>query len=160
MITSVNFPEARPRKSLVVAEGFFDAAAIDVVAPGDALGVDAEEDLDAVAGPFGDLGRFDAAVEPGGQAGVAQVVRPPGERRVGDDRGERKEAGTLPGASVDALGQVTAAFPSEESAVRCGAELGDVPVQVSGQCRVAWDGPDFFFRAVLELPWIAAPAGF
>ena len=41
---------------------------------GEAFGVDAEEDGDAVAGPFGDLGGSHAGVEPGGQAGVAQVV--------------------------------------------------------------------------------------
>jgi len=41
----------------------------------DALGVDPEQDVDAVAGPFGDLGGGDSAVEPGGEAGVPEVVR-------------------------------------------------------------------------------------
>jgi hypothetical protein len=34
-----------------------------------------------VPSPVSDLGRVDAAVEPGGQAGVPQVIWAPGERR-------------------------------------------------------------------------------
>jgi hypothetical protein len=48
---------------------------------GEAFGVNAEEDGDAVVGPFGDLGGGDAGVEPGGQACVPQVVRALSERR-------------------------------------------------------------------------------
>lgn len=55
-----------------VAEGFFDAVAVDVATAGDAPGADAEEDLDAVVGPLGDLGGFYASVEAGGQTCVAQ----------------------------------------------------------------------------------------
>jgi hypothetical protein len=33
-----------------------------------------------VPGPLGHLGGVDAAVQPGGQAGVAQIVWSPGER--------------------------------------------------------------------------------
>jgi hypothetical protein len=55
-----------------------DAALGKVLLPGEALGVDAEQHVDAVPGPLGDLSRSDAAVEPGGQARMAQVVGPPG----------------------------------------------------------------------------------
>lgn len=46
----------------------------------DAFGVGAEEDGDAVAGSFGDLGRGYAFVEPGGDGGVAEVVGAFGEQ--------------------------------------------------------------------------------
>src|ERR1022692_2001530 len=141
--------EIRPLATVeVAAEGFFDAAAVDVVSPGDALGVNAQEHLDAVASPFGDLGRLDAAVEPGRQAGVAQVVGPPGKSRVRDRRGEREETGTLPGPAVDAFGQVAAAFAAEDPAIRGSTELADMPVDVLGERRVARDGPDFVLGAV------------
>src|SRR5680860_610044 len=39
----------------------------------DALGVDLEEHVDAVAGPLGDLGRRDARVEPGGPENSPRV---------------------------------------------------------------------------------------
>lgn len=77
----VLFGFGRGRSSRVVAEGLGDAALGDFVLAVDALGVDAQQDLDAVAGPLGDLGRRDAGVEPAGQAGVPQVVDALGERR-------------------------------------------------------------------------------
>lgn len=40
----------------------------------DAGGIGGEQDGNAVAGPLSDLGGWDAAVEPRGQAGLAQVV--------------------------------------------------------------------------------------
>jgi hypothetical protein len=43
----------------------------------DAHGVNPEQHVDAMPGPLGDLSRIDAAVEPRGQAGMPQVVRPP-----------------------------------------------------------------------------------
>jgi hypothetical protein len=46
----------------------------------DAVGVDAQQDLDRVAGPLGDLGRWDARVQPPGQARVPEVVDPGCER--------------------------------------------------------------------------------
>jgi hypothetical protein len=57
---------------IIVAECVFYAPAVDLVAAMDALGVDAEQDINAVAGPFGDLGGVDAGVQPGGQAGGGQ----------------------------------------------------------------------------------------
>jgi len=48
--------------SFVVAECVFNALAVELVAAMDAFGVDAEQDIDAVAGPLGDLGGVDACV--------------------------------------------------------------------------------------------------
>jgi hypothetical protein len=42
----------------------------------DALGVDAKEDVDAVAGPLGDLGSVHASVEPERYRRMPEVVRP------------------------------------------------------------------------------------
>ena len=56
--------------------GFFETAEGRSFGVGEAFGVDAEKDGDAVACPLGDLGGGDASVQPGGQAGVAQVVGP------------------------------------------------------------------------------------
>lgn len=64
---------------VVVAQSVFDPLPVELVAAVDALGVDTQQDVDAVAGPLGNLGGIDAGVQPGGQAGVAQVVGPPGE---------------------------------------------------------------------------------
>lgn len=58
-----------------------DAALVGLVLAVDALGVDPQQDRDAVACPLGDLGGRDASAEPGGHACVAEVVDPPGERR-------------------------------------------------------------------------------
>jgi hypothetical protein len=46
--------------------GCFEAAEGGLLGVGEAFGVDAEEDGDAVAGPFGDLRGGDACVQPGG----------------------------------------------------------------------------------------------
>ena len=46
----------------------------------DALGVDPEQDFDAVPCPRGYLGRLHPGIEPQRQAGVAEVVDPLGER--------------------------------------------------------------------------------
>jgi len=66
---------------LAVAKGLADAAAGELVLAEDALGVDSQENVDTVPGPFGDLGWEDAAVQPCGQAGVPEVVWPPGQGR-------------------------------------------------------------------------------
>jgi hypothetical protein len=46
----------------------------------DAVGVDLEQDGDAVAGAAGDLGGGHAGVQPQGHGGVAQVVGSAGQR--------------------------------------------------------------------------------
>ena len=48
-----------------------DARVGDVLAVVEALGVDAEQDFDAVPGPLGDIGSGDSGVEPEGHCRVA-----------------------------------------------------------------------------------------
>jgi hypothetical protein len=63
-----------------VAQGVFDAPLGYMVVPVDALGVDLEQDGDAVPGPLGDLGGRDAPVKPGRDTRVPEVVDALGQR--------------------------------------------------------------------------------
>ena len=47
----------------------------------DAVGVDLEQDGDAVAGAAGNFGGGDPGVQPEGDGGVPQVIRAAGQRR-------------------------------------------------------------------------------
>jgi len=58
-----------------------DACPRDIILAVDALGVDPEEDIHAVPGPLGDLGRRDPGIQPSRNGCVAQVVRVLGQRR-------------------------------------------------------------------------------
>lgn len=62
-----------------VGKGGGDPALGDLVLAFEALGVDAQHDLDAVTSPFGDLGCGYSSVEPARQACVAKVVWAAGE---------------------------------------------------------------------------------
>src|SRR5216684_804279 len=145
--------------AVVVAEGIFDPLAVDLVPSVDALGVDPHQHLHRVACPLGDLGRVHPGVEPRGQAGVPQVIRPPRERRGFQGRSECEEPGALPHAAVDAFGQVPATLAAEQPAIRGGAELADVPAQVPGQGRMAGHRAHLALGAVFQFPGIAAPPG-
>ena len=57
-----------------------DAAFIELVLAVNALGVDPEQDGDAVPRPLGDLNRRHARAEPGGHACVPEVVDASRER--------------------------------------------------------------------------------
>ena len=73
------------------------AAALGISVPG----ADAQEDGDAVASPFGDLGRVDARVEPGGEAGVAWFRRqPPPAGKSRGTAGRRYDAPPIASAQV------------------------------------------------------------
>ncbi len=63
-----------------VAQRLADPALGDLVLPDDAPGVDLEQDVDAVASPFGDLGGWNSAIEPRRETGVPEVVRAPRQR--------------------------------------------------------------------------------
>lgn len=65
---------------VVGLQRFLDATPGGIFLSGNALGIDAEEHFDALPSPFGDLGGRHTGVELGGDAGVAEVVGPPGER--------------------------------------------------------------------------------
>src|SRR5215471_19607023 len=101
----------------VMAQGFVDAALGEFVLARDALGVDAQQHVHAVPGPFGHLGGIDAAVQPRRQAGVPQVVWPPGQRRGLLGRGEGQLACLNPGTAVGDGGQFAAPHTGEETAV-------------------------------------------
>jgi hypothetical protein len=126
---------------------------------GEAFGVDAEEDGDAVACPFGDLGRGDGGVEPGGQAGVAEVVRTFGERGFVLGWGEDGLAGFVPGAADDGVGGEVAAFGAEQAAVGCGAVFGEVLAEQPAEGRGDRDRADVAGGPVLELALLAAFSG-
>jgi hypothetical protein len=64
----------------LLPQRFADPALGELVLAGNALCVDAQQHIDAVPCPLGHLGWVDAAVEPRGQAGVPEVIWPPGER--------------------------------------------------------------------------------
>jgi hypothetical protein len=91
----------------------------------DAAGIDAKQNIDAVSGPFGDVGWRYAGIEPEGDRGVAKGVWP--IREWGRDllRCEGEDACGCPDVGV--TGADDAASPGmEESAVRNGAELREV----------------------------------
>jgi len=60
------------------------------------VGVDLEQDRDAVPGAAGDLGRGHPGFQPQGDVGVAQVVRAAGEREALLGGGECRLAGLVP----------------------------------------------------------------
>ena len=77
-----------------------DAALVELVLAVDALGVDPQQDSDAVPCPLGDLRRGNARAESGGHAGVAEVVHPPGERGAVLGLGEGVETSEVPHSPV------------------------------------------------------------
>jgi len=110
-----------PRSALglamsVLAQRFTDAALGEFVLAHDALGIDPQQYVHAVSGPLGYLGRVDAAVEPRGQAGMAEVVRAPGERRGLLCCGEGRLTRSDPGPPVGDRGQIAAPDAAEEAA--------------------------------------------
>jgi hypothetical protein len=64
-----------------LAQCFADPALGELVLAHDTFGVDPEQHVHAVTGPVRYLGGVDTAVQPSGQTGMPQVVRPPGEWR-------------------------------------------------------------------------------
>ena len=92
---------ARPRLRMsgfllsccLVAEGVVDALVGGVGLSVDAVGVDLEQDGDAVPGAAGDFGGRDAGVQPQGDGGVPQVVGAAGQRGGVLGGGQRGGAG-------------------------------------------------------------------
>ena len=60
--------------------GFLDTALGFVLLAGDALGVDPQQNVHAVASPLGNLGRGNPGVQPGGNRRMPQIVRAPGQQ--------------------------------------------------------------------------------
>ena len=113
----------------VLSQCFADPAFRELILADDALGVDPKKHVDAVPGPFGDLGWLDAAVEPRGEAGVPQVVGPPGEGRGLFRGGERGLAGPDPRAPIGDGGKLGAAYSAEQAAIRHRVKLREVMAQ-------------------------------
>lgn len=105
-----------------------------------------------MAGPFGDLGGIDAAVESSGQAGVPEIIRPPGQGRGLLCCGERRLARFDPRTLVGDRAQLAAPDAAEHAAVRCGAELLKVIAQQPRKLGMGGHDPAVAFRPVLELP--------
>lgn len=68
------------RGSLGEAQREGDTMARGVLLSGDALGVDPQQQSDAVPGPLGHLRRRDPCVQPGGNRRMAEIVRAARER--------------------------------------------------------------------------------
>jgi hypothetical protein len=102
----------------------------------------------------------DAGVEPGGQAGVAQVVGAFGQ--WGGSLGWRQGglAGVLPGGGAYGVGEQITGFTAEQAAVGGGVVFGEVVAQQSGERWGDRDWADFFDGAVFEVSAFAAGAGF
>jgi len=66
-----------------LAQGLANPGLGEFILAYDAFGIDPQQDFDAVPGPFRDLCRVYAAVQPRRQASMAEVVGPPGEGRGG-----------------------------------------------------------------------------
>ena len=76
--------------------------------------------------PLGYLGRVDAAVEPRGQAGVPEVVRPPRERGSLLRSAQSRLARFDPGTPVGDGRQFAGPYAVEQAAVRSRGETGKV----------------------------------
>lgn len=74
----------------------------------EAVGIDPQQHVHAVASPLGNTLWFDARPEPCGDAGVPQVIRALRERRGHLGISEREHAGLRPHSAVGALRKVAA----------------------------------------------------
>src|ERR1700689_4280540 len=109
--------------------GVGDALVGGVGLPVDAVGVDFEQDDDAVPGAARDLGGGHARVQGQGHARVPQVVGPGGERGGVLGGGERGGAGVSPDGAVGAVLDEPAAHGEEDPPVGGGA----VPLEVGAK---------------------------
>ena len=79
-----------------------------------------------MAGLLGDVAGGDAAVEPGGHGGVAEVVGAAGKRGGVLVGCQCSPPGAVPEAGVGDAGEVATALTAEESVVVVGAEIGEM----------------------------------
>jgi hypothetical protein len=86
----------QPGWLVVGAQEPFDALVVDGLPVIQALRITGQENLDAVAGPLGDLGRVGARAQPGGQRRVAQVVGAFRERGAGEGGWQGEGTGLVP----------------------------------------------------------------
>ena len=105
----------------------------DVLAVIEALGVDAEQDFDAVPGPLGDPWRRHPGRQPERYRRVTQVVGPSGQGRGDLGRGQGQGPGLGPHVADRCRGDGVAPFAAEDPTVRCHAEGLDVRAEDGDQ---------------------------
>ncbi len=116
----------------------------------EAVCVDTEKDLDAVACPFGDLGCGYPAVEPGGKACVAQIVGSAGERGLVLLVRQRHLACPVLCSPIGDGGQRATLHAPEKRVGRGAAELGEVVAEQRGEGWRAGNRPAFTLGPVLQ----------
>jgi hypothetical protein len=109
-----------------IPQGGIYARVGDVLAVVEALGVDAEQDFDAVPGALGDSGRGNSGGQPERYGRVAQVVGTTSQRRGDLSRRQGQGPGFGPDIADGGGGDGVAAVAAEVPAVRCDAEGVDV----------------------------------
>src|SRR5262249_1799610 len=102
------------------SRGLLDAALGCVLPAGDALGVDAQQYIHAVARPVGDLRGGHSSVQPGGNRCVPQVVRAPGEQGRRFLAAEGRGASLVEDLEVGAVVEDAAAGTGEDAPVQGG----------------------------------------
>ena len=120
------------------AEGVGDALVGGIGLPVDAVGVDLQQDRDAVPGPAGDLGRGHPGVQPQRHRRVPQVVGAPAERRPVLGGGEGLLAGLGPDLVVGRVLEDPAPGGLEDPPVRGRAVPPDVGAQQPRPVRAGW----------------------
>jgi len=121
----------------VLSQRFADPALGELALAHDAFGIDAQQDIDAVTGPLGNLRGINAATEPGGQAGMPKVIGSPGARRL-FRCGQGRLACFRLCAPVGDGGQLADPNAAEEVAVRSRAELREVVPEQPGSAQGGW----------------------
>jgi hypothetical protein len=140
------------------AEGVGDALVGGVGLAVDAVGVDLEQDRDAVPGAAGDFGGGDAGVQPQGDGGVPQVVGAAGQRGGVLGGGEGGGAGGGPVVAVGAVLDDAAACGAEDPPVRGGAVALEVGAEDLDQDGRDGDGPGLVLGAVFQAAGLAGGA--
>ena len=132
------------------AKGVGDALVGGISLPVDAVGVDLQQDGDAVPGPAGDLGGGHPGVQPQRHRRVPQVVGTPPQRRPVLGGGQGLLAGLGPDLVVAEVLQEAAPRCLEDPPVAGGAVLLDVGAQQLHEFRRDGDGAGLAGGAVLQ----------
>ena len=136
------------------AEGVGDALVGGISLPIDAVGVDLQQDGDAVPGPAGDLSRGDPGVQPQRHRRVPQVIRAAAERRPVLRRGQGILAGLGPDLVVAGVLQDAAPGGLEDPPVRGGAVPPDVGAEQLDEFGRDGDGAGLVGGAVLQAAFL------
>src|SRR6516165_11399894 len=135
--------------------GFLNPALGLVLLPGDALGVDPQQDVDAVASPLGDLRGGYSGVQPGGDRRVAEIVGAPGQQGCRLLAGEGRSAGLVEDQQVGPVIEDAPTRAGEDAPVRPGRELLEVLAEQRDQFGMKRHRAGLPAWAVLELAALA-----